>query len=294
MTIEQSRDEMSHPVTGIDHCFLLVQDLDRSLEQFQRLGFTVSPRGLHSARKGTANHTIMLSADDYFELLGVVAETEDNAPRRALLARDGEGLHAMACRITDAHDAKARLDALEISTGAVSSFERPLSLPDGSEGVAAFSALSFAGHEVPVGLAFMCQHHTRDMVWRPELMRHENGAIALAGAVAVVGDPERAARRYARLFADGSVASRDGGFVVQTGSIPITFLAPQALASRHPGLDIARTPKNAFAILQIEVDNLDKPRNILERNGIDIHETASSVCVYAEAASGVAIEFIAR
>ena len=111
-----AKHDTPHPVRGVDHCFLLVRDLDSSLEQYRRLGFTVSPRGLHSATKGTANHTIMLSDNDYFELLGVVADTPENAPRRALLASGGEGLYAVACRIEDAYVAKVGLAARGIAT----------------------------------------------------------------------------------------------------------------------------------------------------------------------------------
>lgn len=283
---------MRHPVTGIDHCFLLVEDLDRSLQQFERLGFTISPRGFHSAAKGTANHTIMLGSDDYFELLGIVAETPDNASRREMLKRDGEGLLAVACRIESATDAKQQLDALGIATGNVQRFDRPVSLPNGGEGVAAFSSLPFAAQEVPAGIAFMCQHHTRETVWLPELMTHANGATALAGIVAAHDDPEAAAVAYARLFAAGSTVPVDGGFEVATGSIPVTFLTAQELASRYAGLDIGRTPRHAFAVLQIAVKNLDTAKSVLSQQKVETHATAGGFAVDPALAGGAVIEFV--
>ena len=90
---------MTHPIIGIDHVFILVRDLDTAARQYEKLGFTVSPRGLHSEHKGTANHTIMLEKD-YFELLGVVREVPGNEAHRASLA-EGEGLAAIACRVAD-------------------------------------------------------------------------------------------------------------------------------------------------------------------------------------------------
>lgn len=285
---------MNHPVLGIDHCYLMVGDLDRSLEQFRRLGFTVSPRGLHSANRGTANHTIMLSADDYFELLGVVAQTPENAARRKVLERDGEGLYAMACRIEDAHVAKEQLARLGIATSEVNTFERPLDLPDGTRGVAAFSVVQFLPAQVPQGIAFMCQHHTRDMVWLPALMAHANGARALAGAVAISPDPKTAAQDYARLFAAGAVSQIPGGWQAGTGSIPIAFLTSEAAAERYKGLDLSLTPGGAFAVLQIAVDNLDIAKDVLAANGIDVHATASGIAVDPSSASGAVIEFVAQ
>jgi hypothetical protein len=65
-------------VIGVDHAVVVVGDLDRAAENWQRLGFTLSPRGTHSAKLGTGNYTIMLDPD-YLELLGVLTETEHNA-----------------------------------------------------------------------------------------------------------------------------------------------------------------------------------------------------------------------
>lgn len=283
---------MSHPVSGIDHCFLLVHDLDRSLDQFERMGFTISPRGLHSARKGTANHTVMLSKDDYFELLGVVAATDENLSRRDLLQRDGEGLHALACRIDDAESAKTELAALGIQTGPVQKFERPVPLPDGSERLAAFSTLVFSREEVPVGIAFMCQHHTRDVVWLPELMAHRNGAKALAGIIAVHDAPELAAQRHARLFAKGRIHPVSGGWQVDTGNVPVTFLSGGELKNRYPGLDVDLTPRGGFCVLQVAVEDIDRTSDLLAREGIEARRTARGIAVDPSLASGVVMEFV--
>lgn len=283
---------MSHPVTGIDHCYLLVNDLDTSLEQFHRLGFTTSPRGLHSASKGTANHTVMLSHNDYFELLGVINPTPENEPRRALLQQGGEGLYAMAGRIEDAEDGKQRLHEQGIAVRNVQRFDRPVMLPDGSEGVAAFSIFSFAPEQVPVGIAFVCQHHTRETVWLPHLMNHPNGAVALAGLVARHTEPENAANAYAKLFATGTVAPISGGWAVDTGNVPVTFLHADALQKQYRELDTERTPGRGFAVLQISVRDLATTRAILDASQTPFHPTTSGIAVAPSLASGAIIEFI--
>ena len=121
---------MTHPVSGVDHAFLLTDALEEAAVAWRAMGFTLSPRGLHSAAKGTANHTVMFERD-YFELLGVVADTPDNAPRRELLARGGPGLHAVACRVEDARGAQGALAELGIATRDLGEFSRPVDLPDG-------------------------------------------------------------------------------------------------------------------------------------------------------------------
>ncbi len=82
----------------------MVRDLDLAAEMWKRLGFTVSPRGTHSAHMGSGNHTIMLDPD-YIELLGVLAATDLNAPARAFLAqREGIERIALTNRVRAAGD----------------------------------------------------------------------------------------------------------------------------------------------------------------------------------------------
>ena len=73
-------------IIGIDHAVVMVRDLDKAAENYRQLGFTLSPRGTHSAHMGTGNYTIMFDPD-YMELLGVLVATEHNAPARAFVQR---------------------------------------------------------------------------------------------------------------------------------------------------------------------------------------------------------------
>lgn len=288
---------MTHPVKGVDHVFLMVNNLDESCEAFERLGFTISPRGLHSAHKGAANHTIMFP-HDYFELLGMIAEVPGNADRRAMLKREGQGLHAVACRIDDAYAAKDALAELGIETEAVGEFSRPVPLPDGGEGMASFDTLKFAAHEYPLGTAFMCRHKTRDMVWVPSLLEHPNGAQGIAGVVAGCDDPEGAAAGFARLFANGEVRHIDGGFAVSTGiaggpaSAPLEFLTRAGLAAAYPEVDFSLTPQGAFAVLRVDTPDLKAVHAILDQAEIRFTETPRGVAVGPREACGTVVEFV--
>src|SRR3954454_25087691 len=88
-------------VIGIDHAVVVVKDLDVAAETWKQLGFTLSPRGTHSAKMGSGNYTIMFDPD-YMELLGMIAETDHNAPMRAHLAERGEGVERVAFTAIDA------------------------------------------------------------------------------------------------------------------------------------------------------------------------------------------------
>ncbi|MGF9564836.1 VOC family protein [Neorhizobium sp. JUb45] len=284
---------MTHPVLGVDHTYLLVHDLDASAELYRRLGFTLSPRGLHSPQKGTANYTIIFT-DDYLELLGVVSETEFNIPQRQSLASHGEGLQAIANRTASADAAKPALDALGLKTGDVSAFSRPLPLPGGGEGIASFRTLTFDPQEVPLGHFFLCQHETRDMVWRPELQQHANGAVALGGIVGISETPRKTAETYARFYAAGEVSEAEGGYRVITGenSAPLLFLDRAAAQKLFPGIDISGTPANGFAGLRIKVRDLTRTKDVLLNHGVPFETTPrGGIAVKPHDASGTIIEF---
>lgn len=284
---------MTHPVKGVDHVFVLVDSLDESRDAYTRLGFTLSPRGIHSANKGAANHTIMFP-DDYFEILGLIAETPDNLGRRETLAREGQGLHAVACRIDDADAAKAALDKLGIAAETPTGFSRPVPLPGGGEAMASFRTFQFKPEGVPLGICFMCQHLTRENVWISELLDHPNGAEGLAAIVAGTEDPDAAARAFSRLFAAGKVSAIKGGARVETGerSAPLEFLTREALTARYPDFDMTATPRNAYAALRIRVSDMSRARAALAKGGVMPVETPAGLAVGPKAASGAVIEFV--
>lgn len=292
---------MSHPVTGIDHVFLLVSDLETSAARYRRLGFTLSPRGLHSPQMGSANYTMMLRGD-YIELLGMVAETEFNQSQRQLLQTSGEGLRAIACRITGAETAREALAELGIAATPVINFSRPLPLPDGSEGVASFSITQFAPQEMPVGHVFMCQHNTPEMVWRPELQTHANGATDIDAVIVATADPAAKAAEFARLFAAGTVTTAaDGSAVVETGrdSAKIICMRVEAAGRAYTPEAVAATPADGFTALRLRVADLAQTARVLRENGVAFQDAAqdatkgeAGLWVAPAEASGMILHFV--
>ena len=118
-------------VIGIDHAVVMVKDLDKAAENYKRLGFTVSPRGTHSAHMGSGNYTIMFDPD-YMELLGVLTPTEHNAPARAFLEKRGEGIERIAFTAVDSAAGAEEIRARGYPPVGPTDFERPVTMPDGT------------------------------------------------------------------------------------------------------------------------------------------------------------------
>ncbi|MFP5406762.1 MAG: VOC family protein, partial [Gammaproteobacteria bacterium] len=189
---------------------VMVKDLDGAADAWRALGFTVSPRGTHSAQMGSGNYTIMLHAD-YIELLGILHDTPRNATARAFLERRGEGIERAAFTTRNAIEGIEALRARGIQATGPIEFSRPVDLPDGAKTEAAFSVFDWPAGERPGDLRiFACQHHTRHAVWVPSLQSHANTANRILRVEVLASRPEEAARHLAHLI-DVEVAPDEGG-----------------------------------------------------------------------------------
>jgi len=280
---------MIKAITGVDHVFLLVRDLDGARARMERLGFTVAPRGVHSPQMGTANHTIMLE-EDYFELLGIVTPTALNLRRRQELARY-QGLHAIALRTPDARKAWAELRAAGVAAADPVGFSRPVELPDGSRQEAAFTVTVIPEDAAPAVEMFVCEHHTRELVWLPPLTRHPNSAIGLASVTVVVADPGSVVEPYRRLFGAASVTADKSGVTVRIGQCPVVFIPPAALAERYRGVALGEVAPTMMLGLGIAVRELAAVRACLEKAGVGAAAFDGGLRVAPAEACGVVLDF---
>lgn len=242
-------------IIGLDHVVIMVRDLAEGARRWASLGFTVSPKGLHTAAMGTANHTIMLG-HDYIELIGVVADTERNLPGRQFLARRGEGMERAAFTGTDADDGVAELKARGFAALGPYDFGRPVDLPDGRRSEARFRTFVWPVEERPGGLrVFACQHLTRETVWIPELTRHANTAVRIDRVEMLSPDPARAAAHMGRLIDRQPERLADGALRVVTGSGrgDFVFLDRATLEKRHPGVPLDGVPEETAITLALTV-----------------------------------------
>lgn len=233
-------------IAGLDHLVIAVRDLDASAKAWAALGFTLSPRGLHSAHLGSGNYTIMFG-DDYLELLGVVTPQPHNEALRGFLA-EREGLERVAFTTIDAELGVAALRARGLEVTGPLNFGRPVRLPDGRMTEARFSVFHWPRDEAPGGLRlFSCQHHTRDAVWIPSLQTHANGVARIRRALVATADPTGAARHLATMI-DGEARLDGAWHVVATGPhrAEIAF-APRDVIAAVAGCTATALPREGGA-----------------------------------------------
>jgi hypothetical protein len=278
-------------VIGIDHAVVVVRNLDQAAENWKRLGFTVSPRGTHSAKMGSGNTTIMLDPD-YIELLGVLVETEHNTPTRAFLAQRGEGIERIAFTAVDSAAGAEEIRARGYEAVGPTDFERPVTMPDGSRSAAKFRIFQWPIAEAPGALRiFACQHKTRETVWIPELMNHANGARRLKQILVVSPEAEKDAAHLARMIDRDVCAESDGAAAVPSGSdrADFIFLTKGQLGRRYPQVALAGLPERGGAGLVIATSDLAAAEKALGSAGV---RSDGAVCVAPAAANGALLAFV--
>lgn len=212
-------------ILGLDHLVVLVRDLDAAAAAWRRLGFTLSPRGEHSAHMKTANHTIMFGPN-YLELMALTGESPTNVRwRRTLAAR--EGLAGAALGLGDADRAAAALGGL-----AVRRFGRPVAMPDGTSIEARFAVFDIADDATPDLRLFACQHLVREATWAPGLTDHANRAQAIRRVEIADPDPDATAAALAKRFG-ATAAKLDDAVRVGAGEAAFEVMTPAAFRARH-------------------------------------------------------------
>ncbi|MFJ1300756.1 VOC family protein [Pseudomonadota bacterium AL_CKDN230030165-1A_HGKHYDSX7] len=277
----------------LDHVVIAVRDLDAATAAYERLGFTLTPRGHHSL--GSSNN-LAIFANDYLELLGV-------EPRNAHLptAHWGHppGLVGLVFKSPDADAlwAQLRERGVGVEGEAPREFHRPVELPDGSSQDARFRTVRIAPERIANGRVFLCQHLTPELVWQPAWQDHPNGVIAVGEYAYVSTDTEADAAVLRLAFPDlqwralaeghGLAASLDGGADVR-------YLTPEGFEARYGVAPAAAhfDGTSRAAGLTLVTRDLPAVRALFRRQGVRVaSDTEERIVVAPAEAEGVALAF---
>jgi catechol 2,3-dioxygenase-like lactoylglutathione lyase family enzyme len=275
-------------VKAIDHLVIRVADLDAGQKLFERLGFTLTPRGFHAGR-GSANHTAPLPSGNYFELIYVPPGADAPFPERP------EGPVALALEPTNSQVVYGELAALGDEVDPPRDLARPVHLPEGTR-EARFINLNFPPIAPQAVGFFACQHLTRDLVWRPEWEQHANGAERVSEIIVAHPSPVDLKATYVGLHGETAVRADRDGLVVTLGGDKISFLAPQAFEKRFPTIAVPSDLSEAgwFAGATLRVRSLDKVASVLAAAGIAATRApAGSLIVAPSEAANTLLEFAA-
>jgi catechol 2,3-dioxygenase-like lactoylglutathione lyase family enzyme len=281
---------MKQPVKGLDHVVVMVDGIDAAEAAYTRLGFQVQPRGFHK-KLGTANH-LMIFDTDYFEILGIVEDTEFNAERREWL-KAGGGLANVALATDGADLAFEAFKAAGLNPDEPLSFDRAVEI-DGKTEQAKFRTVRVPKTNMPVVGFFVCDHLTPQFVYRPEWAKHPNGARGILGVTVVAEQPTKWAPELEKYFGEGSTKREGEGLVANTGTQPIHYLSRKDYMARYPGVTPVR-PGDHPALLSVRVENLAACEALLQKNGVKLLKPDSGrLIVPPSEAAHLTLEFAER
>lgn len=225
-------------ILAIDHLVILVEDLAEAVEDYEALGFYVSPGGEHT---DGATHNALISFADgtYLELLAFKAEAPEHRWWRHRAA--GEGLidFALLPGDVEADVAAARARGLPIVGPVPGGRERP----DGVR-IAWKTAVADAPE-----LPFLCADVTPRELRVPPPGHHANGASGIFRVTVAVRDVEASAARYAALLGAAPLVE-PGRRLFKLGPSYIALQEPGAGALEHAAVE-ARLERRGEGVASI-------------------------------------------
>jgi len=245
----------------LDHLVVNTRfDTDAAEALFAGLGFTLTPRGHHSL--GSINHLAVFRRG-YLELIGLPV---GGATLRQEIVDSPAGIDGLVFASRDATASHAALSAAGFALQPVQQFSRPVEV-GGQEQLARFSTVRLLPGQLPGGRVYVCQHHTPELIWRPEWTDHANGVRQIAGLVVVGTDPESVKQAYARL---GGLAE----------DFALTFLSREAFDRRYGRL-AAHAPArdDFFGAIRLKTDDLNQLAARAETLGLPVERDAARVVV---------------
>jgi len=278
---------MSLPMPTMDHVVVNVHArMDEAQALYERLGFTLTPRGHHSL--GSVNH-LAIFGTDYLELIG----TPPGGGGRQDILGWPTGLNGLVWGTEDSACVASALTAAGVECSPPKEFTRPVAMADGARD-AVFRTVRLPNETTPAGRLYFCHHLTRDLVWRDDWRRHANGVVGVLEAVIAAEDPSRLAGLFGRMFGTTAVRPIAGGFRLAVGLSRFDVVDPRELAARFgAAVPAAQGRGEWMAALVLRTQAVEMAASALRAGGVAMTATADRVLVAPGETMGVTLAFVA-
>ncbi|MGF6414888.1 VOC family protein [Paraburkholderia sp. MM5482-R1] len=279
---------MSIGIVGIDHPVIAVRSMEESKATYQKLGFTVPPRGSH-IEWGTGNWCIMFEKN-YYELRGIVdAARYTHGLEHFLEVREGQMGVAFRSDL-DNRDLHQRAAGAGLHPAAPRELTRNFELETGNIPVS-FRLVFFDPVEAPALMAsLVCEHLTPERLRKPEYLHHANTATDAVGLTSVVANTDGVAQQLAVLFGDEAVrATQDEVLAVLPDGSTVRVLNESAAAREGLALDGVAAPY--LSNVTIRVANLATTERVLNANAVPFRRAGEYVRIAPAQACGTYLEF---
>ena len=282
----------------LDHVGIAFHDLNDAESLYQRLGFHLTPRSIHSGTltpdgpvvpMGSGNYCAMLN-DGYIELLGTVDHTRPSFSSKMLNRYQGAHIIAFGC--PDAEQAYARLKEQEPRTQPPSVLERDAAFGPHNETLkrARFRNIYLEDGVFPGARLIFIEHQSPQVLWQPHLLQHPNTAQGLTEVVLCVEDVAQTAAHLGRMLEVEYVISSSDIAKLTVARGRVYFLSPQAVPQWVKGVNPPAVP--SVVGFGVEVANLDTCKQLLRQADIPFNTHAyPAIWLDPEETGGTVLSF---
>ena len=264
-------------IHNIDHPVIASNDLEVTRAQYERLGFTVPPRGSH-IEWGTGNLCIMFP-DDYLEVRGIIDPERFTMHLDKHLEERGEGLMGVAFGTSDVEASYAEALQHGINAGELRQLRRNFEHPEGwtqpSFRLYAPDADDIEGlmHVVVI------QHLTPELIRRPDFLEHPNGCLGVSAMSGTVKDVAGCAAKMRRLLGEEAVTETDDAVI-------LTLPSGQTIT-------LTKAESAGLTSMTLRVQSLGELAALLAANSVE-YERSARDCIETspDDACGTALRFI--
>ncbi len=292
------RDEMMqltcqfNGIESLDHPVLAARDLDAARGTYERLGFTIPPRGSH-VEWGTGNLCIMFP-DDYLEIRGIIDASRFTMNLDKHLDQFGEGLMGVAFRTDDVQTSYEEMVGHGVSASEPRRLTRNFEHPEGWTQPSFELCVPEPDDIEGLMHVVVLQHLTPELIRRPDFLSHPNGCTGVNSMSGIIYDTERVAEKLALLLGDESGQRNDDGvrLVVPTGQ-RIDLLLPHAYQARfEKSVSMPESEIPRLGAMTLCVESLSRTQKVLA--GSDLAFDAAkpgTIRVRPDLTCGVTLEF---
>lgn len=273
----------------IDHVVITVSDqLDQANSQYQKLGFTTTPRGHHSL--GTSNNLAIFTTT-YLELLGFEPQNAGKVDKSWCF---DDGLTGLVFKTKDANKLYQQLvsQGIKVEGDGPKSFFRPVELNDGTKPEARFKTVRLDPSYTPNGQIFFCDQLTPELVWRKEWQTHPNGVININQVIIEAQKPRSSIKLLEKTFPSANIIEIDGGVRLKAEDKFIDYLTPNAIQHLFgSSVSKANNDQDRKVALGFTTKSLAQTQQALENGEVKYNLQNDTIIVPASETYGVVMIF---
>ena len=225
---------MLNNITGFDHVGIDPEDIWEAFKQFTRLGFTVSTP---SRFQGIPVESCQVTFEGMFLSISNTFVDGDNPDTEWIARTKPIGITELMLGTTNLQQLKSELQKShsELVEGHVDvEVNRRLYL-DNKVLEQRFLIYVLSPEMIEgVGTIGFCEHGTAELVWRPELLRHANTAMAISSLTFLYPQPASLQAVYNALLGDKTVSISEERYAIKLSNVVINFVTETAIQQQLP------------------------------------------------------------